>query len=42
LKQHSGKVWKQGAGWVQYNPPRHHPQYKEWMKQKEKEKENDS
>jgi hypothetical protein len=22
---------------VQYNPPRHHPCYKEWMKLKEKE-----
>ena len=33
-------VWKQGDGWVQYNPPKHHPSYEEWMKQREKEKEN--
>ena len=36
----SSLVWKQGDGWVQYNPPRHHPCYEEWMKLKEKEKEN--
>ena len=35
-------VWKRGNGWVQHNPPRHHPCYKEWMKLKEKEKENES
>lgn len=34
-------VWKQGEGWVQYNPPRNHPSYNEWMKLKEKEKDND-
>ena len=33
-------VWKRGDGWVQFNPPRHHPCYEEWMK-KRKEKEND-
>ena len=34
-------VWKQGDGWIQYNPPRHHPCYEEWMiKQKEKDNEN--
>ena len=32
-------IWKQGDGWVQYNPPRHHPCYEEWMKRKEKENE---
>ena len=40
LKPPSGRVWKRGEGWVQYNPPRHHPCYEEWMKLKEKEKEN--
>ncbi len=42
LKVPSGRVWKRGDGWVQFNPPRGHPQYEEWMKlkQKEKEKEN--
>ena len=35
----SSLVWKQGDGWVQYNPPRHHPCYEEWMKRKEKENE---
>ena len=34
-------IWKQGEGWVQHNPPRHHPQYEEWMKMKEKEKDNE-
>jgi hypothetical protein len=41
LPQRSDKVWKRGEGWVQYNPPRHHPQYEEWMKMREKEKENE-
>jgi len=27
---------------VQFNPPPKHPQYEEWMKRKEKEKENDN
>ena len=40
LPQRSDKVWKRGEGWVQYNPPRHHPCYEEWMKLKDKEKEN--
>ena len=30
-------VWKQGNGWVQYNPSRHHPCYEEWVKRKEKD-----
>jgi len=33
-------IWKQGEGWIQHNPPRSHPCYNEWMKLKEKEKEN--
>ena len=33
-------VWKQGDGWIEYNPPECHPSYDEWMKLKEKEKEN--
>jgi len=33
-------MWKQGDGWVQHNPPKHHPSYEEWMKRKEKENEN--
>jgi ribonucleoside-diphosphate reductase alpha chain len=28
-------------GWVQHNPPAHHPCREEWLKQKEKEKENE-
>ena len=32
-------IWKQGDGWVQYNPPRHHPYYEEWIKRKEKQNE---
>jgi hypothetical protein len=35
-------MWKRGDGWVQYNPNPHHPCYEEWMKQKEKEKENEA
>jgi len=33
-------IWKQGEGWIEYNPPRKHPSYEEWMKLKEKENEN--
>jgi len=33
-------VWKKGEGWVQHNPPAHHPCREEWLKQKEKEKDN--
>jgi len=42
LKVSDKLAWKRGDGWVQFNPPRGHPQYEEWMKlkQKEKEKEN--
>ena len=32
-------IWKKGDGCVQYNPPRHHPCYEEWMKRKEKQNE---
>jgi len=32
-------IWKQGDGWVEYNPSKNHPCYDEWMKLKEKEKE---
>ena len=34
-------VWKQGEGWVIHNPPKGHPCYEEWLKLKEKEKENE-
>ena len=34
-------VWKTGDGWVQHNPPAHHPCREEWLKQKEKEKSYD-
>jgi hypothetical protein len=34
-------VWKKGDGWVQHNPPAHHPCREEWLKQKEKEKSYD-
>jgi hypothetical protein len=33
-------IWKQGDGWIQYNPSPNHPCYDEWQKlkqQKEKE-----
>ena len=35
-------IWKRGEDWVQYDPPRHHPQYEEWIKHKQKleEKQN--
>lgn len=32
-------VWKRGEGWIQYNPPKSHPLYREWAKLKQKEKE---
>ena len=35
-------AWKREEGWVQFNPPPKHPQYKEWMKRKEKEKEDEA
>lgn len=34
-------IWKQGEGWIEYGPPRNHPCYEEWMKLKEKEKEDE-
>jgi len=35
-------IWKQGDGWIQFNPPRSHPSYEEWQKMKQqKEKENE-
>ena len=40
LKVSDKLAWKRGDGWVQFNPPRGHPQYEEWMK-KRKEKENE-
>jgi hypothetical protein len=39
--KNTSRVWKRGDDWVQHNPPRHHPCYEEWMKQREKEKYND-
>ena len=32
-------IWKRGEAWVQYDPPRHHPQYEEWIKYKQKQEE---
>ena len=38
MSKKEGKLaWKRGDGWVQYNPPRHHPCYDEWSKKREKE-----
>jgi len=34
-------VWKRGDGWVQFNPPRGHPHYEEWMQLKQREKERE-
>lgn len=28
-------IWKQGKEWIQWNPPRNHPCYEEWVKKKE-------
>jgi hypothetical protein len=40
--KNTSRVWKMGDGWVQHNPPHHHPCYEEWMKLKQqKEKYND-
>ena len=33
----SSLIWKRGDGWIQFNPPRNHPCYNEWMKLKAKE-----
>ena len=33
-------VWKRRDGWLQYDPPKSHPSYEEWMKLREKEKQN--
>ena len=33
--------WKQGKGWAIANPSRKSEQYEEWMRLKEKEKEDD-
>jgi len=35
-------VWKRGDGWVQYDPPKDHPCYREWMTLKLKEKEKNA
>jgi len=32
-------IWKQGDGWIQFNPPRNHPSYEEWKKLKDKQNE---
>jgi hypothetical protein len=32
-------IWKRGEDWVQYDPPRYHPQYEEWIKHKQKQEE---
>lgn len=37
----SKSVWKRREGWVQFHPHKSHPSYDEWMKLKEKEREND-
>jgi len=38
-KPKSKLIWKQGDGWIIFNPPRSHPSYEEWYKLKQKEKE---
>jgi hypothetical protein len=43
MQANSKMIWKQGDGWIQFNPPPKHPCYEEWQKLKQqKEKENDS
>jgi len=37
----SNAIWKSREDWVQYNPHKGHPQYEEWMRMKQKEKENE-
>lgn len=32
-------IWKQGDDWIQFNPPRNHPSYKDWIKFKESQNE---
>lgn len=32
----SRPIWKQGDGWIRYDPPRNHPGYEEWLKVLEK------
>ena len=34
-------IWKKGDGWIEYDPPRCHPSYDEWMKLKEKERQDE-
>ena len=41
-KKEEKLAWKREEGWVQFNPPPKHPQYEEWMKRREKEKQNDN
>jgi len=45
MKKTKGKkqfIWKVREGWMQFNPHKGHPSYDEWMKLKEKEKENET
>ena len=35
-KKKPSLVWKQGDGWIQYDPHPHHPCYEEWMLKREK------
>jgi hypothetical protein len=38
----SSLVWKQGDGWIQHDPPKGHPCYEEWIKLKEKDKQENA
>ncbi len=35
-------IWKRGDGWVQYDPPKDHPCYKEWVELRLKQAEKDA
>lgn len=38
----SSLVWKRGDGWVQHDPPKGHPCYKEWLELKMKQAEKNA
>jgi len=39
-KKETRPIWKQGKGWIQYDPPRNHPCYEEWRKLVDRSKDN--
>jgi hypothetical protein len=41
-KKEEKSAWKRGEGWVQYNPPRYHPCYSEWIKLKQQKEKDDA